>query len=132
MFRGGVRTARVRARRSTATFHHPLESLGPAYAEAFNVGPVPRTGDVYTPNNTRHDDQFQQVHGASYRQVLDLADWDRGMATSTPGQSGQLGSPHYDDLLPLWADGTYFPLAYSRAKVDDVTKHRLKLSPSAQ
>ena len=63
-------------------------------------------------NNTRHDDKFRQVHGASYRQVFDLADWDRGLATSTPGQSGQPGSPHYGDLLPLWAEGEYFPLAY--------------------
>ena len=72
---------------------HPLASLGRAYEEAFNLGPVERTGDGHTPNNTRHDDSFQQVHGASYRQLFDLADWDRGLAINTPGQSGQLGSP---------------------------------------
>ena len=116
----------------TASFTHPLASLGPAYAEAFNFGPVERTGDGHTPNNTRHDDNFQQVHGASYRQVFDLADWDRGLATNVPGQSGQLGSPHYSDLLPLWADGRYFPLAYSRDKVDEVTEHRLALRPQAR
>jgi penicillin amidase len=113
----------------TATFEHSLAALGPAYAEAFNLGPVPRPGDVNTPNNTRHDENFRQVHGASYRHVLDLADWDRGLATSTPGQSGQPGSMHYDDLLPLWAEGQYFPLAYSRAKVEEVTQHRLTLRP---
>ena len=59
----------------------------------------------------------------------DLADWDRGMATSSPGQSGQPGSPHYDDLLPLWAEGKYFPLAYSPKKVEDVVQHRLRLLP---
>lgn len=113
----------------TVTFEHPLASLGPAYAQAFNLGPVARPGDVHTPNNTRHDETFRQVHGASYRHVLDLADWDRGLATSTPGQSGQPGSPHYGDLLPLWAEGKYFPLAYSRAKVEEVTAHRLTLRP---
>jgi penicillin amidase len=110
-------------------FEHPLASLGPDYAAAFNLGPAPRGGDVHSPNNTRHDDNFRQVHGASYRQVFDLADWDRGVATSVPGQSGQPGSPHYDDLLPLWAEGKYFPLAYSRGKVEEVTQHRLKLKP---
>jgi penicillin amidase len=70
------------------------------------------------------------VHGASYRQVFDLADWDRGLATSTPGQSGQLGSPHYGDLLPLWAEGKYFPLAYSREKVEEVAEHQLRLRPA--
>ncbi len=112
-----------------ATFHHPLESLGPEYVQAFNLGPVPRGGDANTPMNTRHDKDFQQVHGATYRHVLDLADWDRGMATSAPGQSGQPGSPHYSDLLPLWAEGQYFPLAFSRSKVEEVTQHRLLLAP---
>jgi penicillin amidase len=113
----------------TVTFEHPLAGLGPAFATAFNLGPVGRPGDVHTPNNTRHDDNFRQVHGASYRQVFDLADWDRGTVTSVPGQSGQLGSPHYADLLPLWAEGRYFPLAFSREKVESVTRHRLMLSP---
>ncbi len=116
----------------TATFRHPLAGLGPAHAQAFNLGPVERGGDAQTPNNTRHDEQFKQVHGASYRQVFDLADWDRGLATSTPGQSGQPGSPHYGDLLPLWAEGRYFPLAFSRTKVEEVTQHRLRLAPAAK
>ncbi len=114
----------------TATLTHPLASLGQPYEQAFNLGPVSRSGDVHTPNNTRHDDNFNQVHGASYRQVLDLADWDLGLATSVPGQSGQLGSPHYDDLLPLWADGQYFPLAYSRAKVESLSRNKLQLRPA--
>jgi penicillin amidase len=113
----------------TATFRHPLASLGPAYEKAFNLGPVGRPGDALTPNNTRHDESFRQLHGATYRQVFDLADWDRGLATSAPGQSGQPGSPHYGDLLPLWAEGQYFPLAFSRAKVEEVTKNRLRLKP---
>lgn len=113
----------------TATFRHPLATLSAAHEQAFNLGPVPRSGDSTTPNNTRANDDFQQIHGASYRHVLDLADWDRGLATSTPGQSGQLGSPHYGDLLPLWAEERYFPLSYSRAKVEKVTEHRLKLMP---
>jgi penicillin amidase len=113
----------------TATFTHPLATLDAGIAKAFNVGPFERPGDVNTPNNTRYDDQFRQIHGASYRHLIDLADWDRTLATSTPGQSGQPGSPHYADLAPLWARGEYFPLIYSRAKVDAVTQHRLTLSP---
>jgi penicillin amidase len=116
----------------TATFKHALAPLDPAYGKAFNIGPLPRPGDVHTVNNTRHDEQFHQLHGASYRELFDLADWDRGLATSAPGQSGQPGSPHYADLAPLWAEGQYFPLAYSRAKVEEVTRHRLKLKPVAR
>lgn len=114
----------------TVTFRHPLAGYGPNYERAFNLGPIGRPGDSTTPNNTHANDQFEQIQGASYRQVFDLADWDQGLATSTPGQSGQLGSPHYDDLLPLWADSKYFPLTYSRAKVELVSSNRLNLVPA--
>jgi penicillin amidase len=114
----------------TTTFRHPLAALGPAYAEAFNLGPVPRGGDAYTPNAATHNVRFEHTSGATYRHVLDLADWDRGLSTSAPGQSGQPGSPHYGDLLPLWQKGEYFPLAFSRARVEEVTRHRLRLIPA--
>lgn len=113
----------------TVTFRHPLGGLSKAHAKAFDLGPVPRPGDEHCPNNTRSDENYRQIHGATYRHVLDLADWDKGLATSAPGQSGQPGSPHYDDLLPLWAKGAYFPLAYSRKKVEEVTKQRMWLRP---
>jgi penicillin amidase len=113
----------------TVTFRHTLATRDPALAKVLNVGPFGRTGDANTPNNTRFDDRFNQVHGATYRHVLDLADWDRGLATSAPGQSGQPGSPHYADLAPLWASGDYFPLAFSRGKVEEVMGNRLMLKP---
>jgi hypothetical protein len=46
-----------------------------------------------------------------------------------PGNSAQPLSPHYQDLIPHWGEGRYFPLAFSRAKVDEVTAHRLVLQP---
>lgn len=113
----------------TATFRHPLAGWGAAYEQAFNRGPVPRPGDANTVNNTRHDDKFAQVHGASYRHVFDLSDWDQGRAINAPGQSGQPGSPYYDNLLPLWAEGRYFPLVYSRGRVEEACSHRLRLIP---
>lgn len=106
----------------TVTFRHPV-------AAAFDVGPFERPGDVNTPNNTRYDAAYRQVHGASYRQLIDLADWDRAVATSAPGQSGQPAAEHYADLAPLWARGEYFPLAYTQAKVNAVARHRLTLTP---
>jgi penicillin amidase len=114
----------------TTTFRHPLASLGTGYAKAFDLGPVPRAGDAHTPNAASHNAKFEHTGGATYRHVFDLADWDRGLATSAPGQSGQLGSPHYDDLLPLWQKGEYFPLTFTRAKVEKVTRHQLKLIPA--
>ena len=111
-------------------FEHPLAGLGPAYAEAFNLGPVPSGSGPYTPDQAQYDENFSRQHGATYREVFDLADWDQGQATSAPGQSGQPASPHYADLLPLWEKGEYFPLAFSRKKVEEVTQHRLILKPA--
>lgn len=112
-----------------ATFRHPLSTLEPNIAKAFNIGPYERGGDANTPNNTRFNDKFEQIHGASYRHLLDLSDWDKAIVTSTPGQSGQPGSPYYADLAPLWAKAEYFTLAFSRKKVDEVKVHELKLKP---
>jgi penicillin amidase len=111
----------------TMRFRHPLDQL-PGAAD-FDRGPLPRPGDGYTVNATWFDDSWQQTDGASYRQILDSADWDRSLAVNTPGQGGTPGTRHYDDLLPLWDTGRYFPLSYSRAAVERVTTERLTLAP---
>lgn len=70
--------------------------------------------------------------GATYREIIDFADLDNSRVTSTPGQSGQPGSPFYDNLRELWAKGQYFPLRYSRKAVEDAAAHRLTLRPAGQ
>jgi penicillin amidase len=65
--------------------------------------------------------------GASYREVLDVADWDRSIGTNVPGQSGQPGSPYYGNLLKLWAEDSYFPLVYSRVRVEAESAQKLVL-----
>ena len=104
-----------------AFFKHPL-------AAAFDLAPVPRGGDGNTVNATAGAG-YRQTAGASYRIVVDFADFDNSTATSVPGQSGQPGSEYYGNLLPLWAEGKYFPLLYSRAAVERETKHILWLKP---
>ena len=51
-----------------------------------------------------------QVHGAGFRAVYDLADLDRSRFIQAVGQSGNIFSPHYGDLAPLWAKGGTFTL----------------------
>lgn len=110
-----------------ATFRHRLSVDGAARA-LFDLGPVARPGYGYTVNMTGGGD-FAQNDGATFREVIDLADWDASVATSAPGQSGQPESPHFGDLLPYWTEGRYFPLAFSRKKVEELTSHRLTLLP---
>ncbi|HUR33344.1 MAG TPA: penicillin acylase family protein [Vicinamibacterales bacterium] len=69
--------------------------------------------------------------GASFREIIDLADWDRAITINTPGQSGQPGSPNYGNLLPLWERDEYFPMAFTRSVVDAHVAHRLVLTPGS-
>ena len=110
-----------------APFTHAL-STDDARRAIFNLPSVERGGDGNTVNNTSGP-RFRQNHGASFREILDVSDWDRSVATNVPGQSGQPGSKHYGDLLPLWDDGKYFPLLYSKQKVEVMAKERLTLEP---
>jgi penicillin amidase len=67
--------------------------------------------------------------GATYREIIDVSNWDRSLTVNTPGQSGQPESPFYGNLLPLWANDQYFQMTFSRSAVDAHAAHRLKLTP---
>jgi penicillin G amidase len=116
----------------TVRFRHALDQQ-PGAKDLFDLSPLPRPGDEYTVNATgTYDDSWDQVSGASYREILDTSDWDHSVAVNTPGQSGQPGSPHYSDLLQLWDAGNYFPLLYSQKAVENATTDRLLLEPPPQ
>jgi penicillin G amidase len=113
----------------SARFSHALDATVAA-AELLDPQAVPRSGDGDTVQSTYFDrNSFDQVSGASYREVFDLSDWDNATAINVPGQSGQPGSKHFADLLPLWSTGQFFPLKYSRAAVDEVAADTLILRP---
>jgi penicillin G amidase len=38
-------------------------------------------------------------------------------------------SAHYRDLFPLWAEGSYVPLRFSRAAVERDAEDRIHLTP---
>jgi penicillin amidase len=104
-----------------AELRHPL-------ARSFDLPPVSRAGDANTVFATGGGN-YRQSSGASYRQVIDLGDFDKSVAINVPGQSAQPGSEYYDNLLQLWGNDQYFPLVYSRARVEAETQHVLHLSP---
>ena len=107
---------------------HPLsEAVSPDYLKQFEIGPIARGGDDYTVNDT-HNNTLQKT-GASFRIIADLSDWDRSLGINTPGQAGDPADPHYRDLAPLWAKGKYFPVLYSREKIEAVTEQKIVLTP---
>lgn len=114
----------------TVLFRDALDQL-PGLKSMLDIGPMARPGDGTTVDATAFTSQnFIQVAGASYREIFDLSNWDNSEGVNAPGESGQPGSPHYQDLAPLWRDGRYFQLAYSREAVEQVTVDRLELLPA--
>jgi len=107
-----------------ATIIHPFDSA------RFTVGDLPRGGDSYTINATGGTDN--QVAGGSLKVIMDTEDWDNSIAQNNPGQSGDIKDRHYRDLYELWARGKYFPIVYSRPRVESVTEKKIQLTPSAR
>lgn len=94
------------------------------------VGPAPRGGSGDTVGSTTYTPDFVQSAGATFRIVVDVGSWDDSVAMNSPGQSGDPGSEHYDDLFDLWAADSAFPLYYSRALVEQHTSSRILLRPA--
>ena len=87
----------------TLTLKHPA-GASPALARAYNRGPYPADGGPYSVVSGQylHARPGPVIAGQSYRQVIDLGDPRAGRMVTFGGQSGHIGSPHYDDLTPLW------------------------------
>ena len=116
------------ARLKHVGIRHPLsEAVGPELRARLDVGPLPRGGYGRTVNNTSDNDN--QTDGATFRIIADAGDWDRSVGTNAPGQSGDPDSPHYRDLFGPWAEGQYFPVAFSRPRVEAVAEERITLVP---
>ena len=111
-----------------ALVKHPLSgAVNDATRQKLDVGPLPRGGDGATVSATGFGDN--QTAGGSFKIVADAEDWDTAVGLNTPGQSGNPDDPHYRDLFDLWARGRYFPVAYSRPKVESVTESITTLTP---
>ena len=83
-------------------------------------------GDTYTVNrgtflSPASRAPFRHVHGSSLRAVYDLGDLAASRFALPGGQSGQIASRHYGDLLRDWRDGRYFTQPAPAAIVNRLT-----------
>ncbi len=97
--------------------------------DSFDLKPISRPGDGNTVNATAFGPNYSESYGASFREIIDLSDWDRSVMTNTPGESGIPGNKHYEDLAGPWSRGEYHPLPYSRKAVEEATEERIILVP---
>jgi penicillin amidase len=113
-------------------FKHPLGEVR-GLDRVFNRGPVPVGGDA----NTVWQAAYAPYHGhevnsftASWRQIIDLEDFNRSQAILPSGQSGHPGSRHYGDMIGMWSRVEYHPMLWDREEVEEQARGRLELSPN--
>jgi penicillin amidase len=119
----------------TATFAHPLASVSPLNL-VFGVAPVARPGDSVTVSVGGDGDfsagppSYAQRTVSSMRQIIDLSNFDNSLWITTTGESGQPFSAHYSDMVPLWDQNKYQPMAYSPGALSRLTASVLTLTPA--
>jgi penicillin amidase len=80
-------------------------------------------------NSMRSSRPYAAIHGAGYRGIYDLASPDRSLYIISTGQSGNLFSPYYDDLLGLWSRGDYITIPTERSAVEAAAVHHMSVQP---
>ncbi len=98
----------------------------------FNRGPYPVGGDTDTPNQMAilPQDPFMVKNWApSWRMVIDLGDIANSKAIYAPGQSGQIGSKHYDDLIEHWLHGNFLTMLWTRGQIERELKGTVNMEP---
>lgn len=95
---------------------------------------VGSSGDFYTLDrggSFDHDPDhpFARTHGGGYRGIYDLGNPDNSRFMITTGESGNIYSPHYGDLVPLWNDVKAITLSGSEKELAAQGLPELMLQP---
>ena len=109
--------------------HNPFDqvaALKPIFSRS-----IPNGGDDFTVNVApiSRDDLYNQRDVPSYRQIVDLSDLGASRFIHTVGQSGQLLSGDYSNLLERWQRVEYLPMRYDKDAINAAAAARLVLEP---
>jgi penicillin amidase len=101
--------------------HRPfsdVDYLKPLFHRSIGNG-----GDRYTVNvaPVNLSSPYDQTHVPGYRHIVDLADLQNSRFVQTTGQSGNLLSSHYDDLIRPHRDVEYAAMLFGRDQVQGDT-----------
>ncbi|WP_372638827.1 penicillin acylase family protein [Fodinibius sp.] len=108
------------------SFHRAYQQLGREFGqmgerwkwgyvnntEIGHLAQVPGLGhrEVFTGGAAESVNAVRDSHGPSWRMVVELGPRPRAYGIYPGGQSGNPGSPHYDDMIDEWTNGTLYPL----------------------
>ena len=92
---------------------------------------IPNGGDAATINAApvMNFDRYNQYFGPAYRQVIDLSNLGASKFMHPVGQSGQILSRNYSDLLERWQRVEYLPMRFDTQAIDAAEQGRLVLTP---
>ena len=97
----------------------------------FNRGPYPAPGDLFTLNVSAytmgHDYDTWLI--PSMRMIVDFSQEEPMQCVNSSGQSDNPVSPHYDDGIQAWREGTYIPFPFQDAAIKAQYKDVLVLLP---
>jgi penicillin amidase len=94
---------------------------------------IPARGSDFTVNAAGADyEDFTMNSGASFREIIDLSDLSATQFIYTTGQSGDVFSPHYADMVEPWQKVAYFPLYFEQADVEQAAQETLLLQPATR
>jgi penicillin amidase len=116
--------------------YRPAHSLAatPLLGRLLRQRARPIGGDVNTVFQTSysvHDGPGRLGWAPAYRQVMDLADWDRSTFQLPTGNSGVPGHRHYDDCIDEYLEGVQRPLLFTREAIEDAEVDRYVIEPLA-
>jgi penicillin amidase len=114
-----------------ANFSHPLGSIAFPVRWFLSRGPVPVEGDGTTVMRISWNrlTPFAAWEHPSWRQILDVGQWDESRVSLPTGQSGHPMSPFYFDQNETWRKGEYRRQPFTRSAVQASSAHRLLLVP---
>lgn len=110
---------------------HPFGDKKPL-DRVFNVGPMAVGGDATTIAQAAVDPLEPTANAtgiSTMRMVVEQGDWEAARFILLGGQSGNPLSPHYDDMVPLWARGEGVPIHWAPEAVRDAARYVLTLLP---
>lgn len=97
----------------------------------FNRGPYPVGGGEAIVDATGWSavDGYETNWLPSMRMIVDMGKLRNSLTVHTTGESGHAYSPHYTDMVPLWANIKYYPMLWDQKSVEANTEGHLQLLP---
>lgn len=91
---------------------------------------IPTPGGDYTVDVGTYDpDTFVQIAGATYRQIIDLGNLNQSYYITPLGESENIFSRYYSNLLKMWRDGSYVQMNQYNLPCNPTQENCLELLP---